>query len=88
MPRKKWNTNFKRGPLVPKLPKTGFGEHINRSIGWHLSQGKRLANRRTRSKSGFRYDDIPQEVDNAPWWVYVISYGLPVLIYILFRCSK
>ena len=52
MPRKKWNTDFKRGPLVPKLPKTGFSEHMNRSTGWHLSQWKRRTYRRTARRNG------------------------------------
>lgn len=46
MPRKKWDT-FKRGPLIPKLPKSGFSEHMNRSTGWHLSQWKRRAYRKS-----------------------------------------
>jgi hypothetical protein len=52
MPRKKWNTNFKRGSLVPKLPKSGFSEHMNRSTGWHLSQWKRQLYRRTSWNGG------------------------------------
>ena len=54
------NTNLKRGPLIPKLPKSGFSEHINRSSSWHLSQWKRQSYRRPRKsrvKESYGYQD-------------------------------
>ena len=88
MPRKKFDTSFKRGPLVPKLPKSGFSEHMNISTGWHLSQWKRQAYRRPRRKIGIRHGDILQEESGIPWWIGAIAIAFYILINVIHQCSK